>query len=93
MNGKDNYAGLAKTLADNLEWKYQYERELKEKKEKKMKKELQSKMVYDAWKQYDRDVMLSEYTTIPREHYRHMRNCMVVSLGINLFLLIVMVLR
>jgi len=58
-----------------------------------MKKELQSKMVYDAWKQYDRDIMLSEYTTIPKEHYRRLRFCAVVSVGINLFLLLVMVLR
>ena len=58
-----------------------------------MKKELQSKMVYDAWKQYDRDVMLSEYTTIPKEHYRRIRNCMVVSLGINIFLLLITLLR
>ena len=58
-----------------------------------MKKELQSKMVYDAWKQYDREVMLSEYTTIPKEHYRRIRNCMVVSIGINIFLLLITLLR
>ncbi len=45
------------------------------------------------YKDYEREIYMSEYTTIPKEHYRHMRNCMVVSLGINLFLLIVMVLR
>ena len=58
-----------------------------------MKKQMQSKMVYDAWKQYDREVMLSEYTTIPKEHYRRIRNCMVVSLGINIFLLLITLLR
>lgn len=45
------------------------------------------------YKGYDREIYLSEYTTVPKEHYRHLRNCMVVSLGINLFLLLVMVLR
>ena len=83
-----SWSELGKLYADNQEWKFRDEQE-----RKKMKKQMQSKMVYDAWKQYDREVMLSEYTTIPKEHYRHMRNCMVVSLGINLFLLIVMVLR
>ena len=83
-----SWSELGKLYADNQEWKFEDEQE-----RKKMKKQMQSKMVYDAWKQYDRDVMLSEYTTIPKDHYRHIRNCMVVSLGINLFLLIVMVLR
>lgn len=45
------------------------------------------------YKNYDREIYMSEYTTIPKEHYRYIRNCMVVSLGINLFLLLVMVLR
>ena len=45
------------------------------------------------YKNYDREIYISEYTTIPKEHYRYIRNCMVVSLGINLFLLLVMVLR
>lgn len=45
------------------------------------------------YKDYDREIYMSEYTTIPKEHYRYIRNCMVVSLGINLFLLLVMVLR
>ena len=44
------------------------------------------------YKEYDREIYLSEFTTIPREHYRRIRNCMVVSLGINLFLLLVMIL-
>ena len=42
---------------------------------------------------YDREIYMSEYTPINKEHYRRIRNCMVVSLGINLFLLLVMVLR
>jgi len=45
------------------------------------------------YKGYDREIYLSEYTTIPREHYRRLRFCTVVSVGINLFLLLVMVLR
>lgn len=42
---------------------------------------------------YDREIYMSEYTPINKEHYRRIRNCMVVSLGINLFLLLVMVIR
>lgn len=42
---------------------------------------------------YDREIYLSEYTPINKEHYRRIRNCMVVSLGINLFLLLVMIMR
>ena len=45
------------------------------------------------YKGYDREVYLSEYATIPKEHYRRLRTCAVVSVGINLFLLIVMVIR
>ena len=45
------------------------------------------------YKGYDREVYLSEYKTIPREHYRRLRNCAIVSLGINIFLLLVMVIR
>ena len=93
MSGKDNYAGLAKTLADNLEWKYQYEKELKEEKQKKMKKQMQSKMVYDAWKQYDRDVMLSEYVTIPKARLRRLIVTEVIAWGISIFLLLISVLR
>ena len=51
---------------------------------------MKTKAIY---KDYDREIYLSEYTTIPREHYRRIRNCMAVSLGINIFLLLVMVLR
>lgn len=46
-----------------------------------------------SYKGYDREIYLSEYTPINKEHYRRIRNCMVVSLGINIFLLLVMVLR
>ena len=45
------------------------------------------------YKGYDREIYLSEYTPINKEHYRRLRFCAVVSLGINLFLLLVMVLR
>lgn len=57
--------GLGRTVGDNLDWKFQYERE----------------------------ITMSEYTPINKEHYRRIRNCMVVSLGINIFLLLVMVMR
>jgi pantothenate kinase-related protein Tda10 len=93
MNGKDNYAGLAKTLADNLEWKYQYERELKEKKEKKMKKQMQSKMTHDYWKAYDREIYMSEYVTIPKTRLRRLIVTEVVAWGISIFLLLISVLR
>ena len=42
---------------------------------------------------YSRDVLMSEYKPINKEHHRRIRNCMVVSIGINIFLLLVMVLR
>jgi len=58
-----------------------------------MKKELQSKMVYDAWKQYDRDIMLSEYTTIPKEKYRRMVISEILGWGISVFLLLITILR
>ena len=45
------------------------------------------------YKGYDREIYLSEYTRIPKEHYRRLRFCTVVSVGINIFLLLVMVLR
>jgi hypothetical protein len=45
------------------------------------------------FKQYEREIYLSEYTPINREHHRRLRICAVVSLGINIFLLLVMVLR
>jgi hypothetical protein len=46
-----------------------------------------------SYKGYDREIYMSEYTPINKEHYRRLRNCMVVSIGINIFLLLVMVLR
>ena len=46
-----------------------------------------------SYKGYDREIYLSEYTPINKEHYRRLRSCMVVSIGINIFLLLVMVLR
>jgi hypothetical protein len=42
---------------------------------------------------YDREIYMSEYTPINKEHYRRLRFCTVVSVGINIFLLLVMVLR
>lgn len=46
-----------------------------------------------SYKGYEREIYMSEYTPINKEHYRRLRFCAVVSLGINLFLLIVMVMR
>lgn len=46
-----------------------------------------------SYKGYDREIYMSEYTPINKEHYRRLRSCMVVSIGINIFLLLVMVLR
>lgn len=46
-----------------------------------------------SYKNYEREIYMSEYTTIPKEHYRRLRTCMIFSLGINIFLLLVMVLR
>ena len=46
-----------------------------------------------SYKGYGREIYMSEYTPINKEHYRRLRFCAVVSLGINLFLLIVMVMR
>ena len=40
-------------------------------------------------RQYDREIYMSEYVTINKEHYRRMRTCAVVSLGINLFIFLV----
>ena len=46
-----------------------------------------------SYKGYDREIYMSEYTPINKEHYRRLRFCAVVSVGINLFLLLVMVMR
>jgi hypothetical protein len=45
------------------------------------------------YKDYDREVYLSEYVRLHREHYRRLTFCAVVSVGINIFLLLVMVIR
>jgi hypothetical protein len=45
------------------------------------------------YKNYDREIYMSEYTPIHKEHYRRLRFCAVVSFGINIFLLLVMVIR
>ena len=45
------------------------------------------------YKNYDREIYLSEYTPINKEHYRRLRTCAIVSLGVNIFLLLVMVMR
>jgi hypothetical protein len=45
------------------------------------------------YKNYEREIYMSEYTPINREHHRRLRICAIVSFGINIFLLLVMVLR
>jgi hypothetical protein len=38
-----------------------------------------------SYKGYDREIYMSEYTPINKEHYRRLRTCAVVSFGINIF--------
>ena len=45
------------------------------------------------FKEYDREVYLSEYVRIHRDKYRRMVVSEVISWGISIFLLLVMVLR
>jgi len=47
---------------------------------------MKTKAIY---KNYDREIYMSEYTPINKEHYRRLRFCAVVSLGINIFILLV----
>jgi hypothetical protein len=54
---------------------------------------MKTKPIFKSWKEHNRQVYLSEWVPINREHHRRIRNCMVVSIGINIFLLLVMVLR
>ena len=50
---------------------------------------MKTKPIFKSWKEYDREIYMSEYVTINKEHYRRMRTCAVVSLGINLFIFLV----
>jgi len=45
------------------------------------------------FKEYEREIYLSEYVRLPRDKYRRMIISEVVSWGISVFLLLVMVLR
>lgn len=45
------------------------------------------------FKDYEREVYLSEYVTIPKARYRRLILTEVISWGISVFLLLVMVLR
>lgn len=45
------------------------------------------------YKNYEREIYLSEYITIPRDRYRKLIVSEVISWGISVFLLLVMVLR
>lgn len=55
-----------------------------------LEKDMKTKPIY---KGYDREVLMAEWKPINKEHHRRIRNCMIVSLCINIFLLLVMVLR
>lgn len=45
------------------------------------------------YKNYEREIYLSEYITIPRDRYRKLIVSEIISWGISIFLLLVMVLR
>ena len=45
------------------------------------------------YKDYEREIYLSEYTTIPREKYRRMIISEVLGWGISVFLLLITILR
>ena len=45
------------------------------------------------FKDYEREVYMSEYVTIPKARYRRLIITEVISWGISVFLLLVMVLR
>jgi hypothetical protein len=45
------------------------------------------------FKDYEREVYMSEYVTIPKARYRRLILTEVISWGISVFLLLVMVLR
>jgi len=46
-----------------------------------------------TFREYDREIYMSEYVTIPKAKYRRMIISEVVSWGLSAFLLLVMVLR
>lgn len=71
------YNGLGKTIGDNLDWKFEHERQ------KKMK----------ANQHYDREIYMSEYVTIPKARLRRLIITEVIAWGISVFLLLISVLR
>jgi hypothetical protein len=74
--------GLGRTIGDNLDWKFQYEKELKQEKEKREK-----------MNNYDREIYMSEYVTIPKARLRRLIITEVIAWGISVFLLLISVLR
>lgn len=58
-----------------------------------MKQDIKINLTKSDIEDYDKSVYMAEYVPVNKEHYRRLRTCVVVSLGINLFLLLVMVLR
>ena len=51
---------------------------------------MKTKAIY---KDYEREIYLSEYTTIPKEKYRRMIISEVLGWGISVFLLLITLLR
>jgi len=45
------------------------------------------------YKGYDREIYMSEYTTIPKERYRRMIISEILGWGISVFLLLITLLR
>jgi uncharacterized membrane protein len=45
------------------------------------------------FKDYDREIYMSEYVTIPKDRYRRLIISEVIGWGISAFLLLVMVIR
>jgi hypothetical protein len=46
-----------------------------------------------SYKNYEREIYMSEYTTIPKEKYRRMVISEVLGWGISVFLLLITLLR
>jgi len=46
-----------------------------------------------SYKNYEREIYMSEYTTIPKERYRRMIISEILGWGISVFLLLITLLR
>lgn len=81
------YNGLGKTIGDNLDWQFEYEKQMEEKEKKEEKKRMK------ANQHYEREIYLSEYVTIPKARLRRLIITEVIAWGISIFLLLISVLR